>query len=651
MDFLKNNTRFSFQYDGKDFAEYPHTVDQVQEGETLTTVYTFESGLRVTNIAKKYKKFGAYEWVNWFENTSDQPTGIISELFDCHCQMPMEHEEFYVRNQYLPDKKSATKIYAPGGSTWEADEFVSYPDQLDSSWRINHCGTGQTKTYAASGGRSSEKQAPFFNIHKNGKGYIAAIGWSGQWNCSISREEDTITLKTKIEDTHFRLLPGEKIRTSSVVILPYEGDVIDSQNMWRRLVKEEFSLVGQPGRDAFAPLCASNWGGQPTEVLLKAVDQIQQGNIPFEYFWVDAGWYGINTPPSISAFEDTWGGSTGDWRVSPHIHPNGMKVVSDAVHKAGMKFLLWFEPEHVIRNTPIAQEHPEYFFAPEGEWHRLLNLGNPEAWEYCYNTLADLFEELEVDCYRQDFNMSPLPYWRASDAEDRQGISEIKHIMGMYRLWDALLERFPHLLIDNCASGGRRLDIETLRRSVPLWRSDLQCHENCDIESTQMHHLGFNTWMPYSGTGGGDSFDHYRFRSAYSACLQVGHFFYSKTYSPDKLEYLRKYMSEYLELRPYFSEDFYPLTEICECTDVWSGAQFNRPEYQDGIVELFRRENSPYATATFQLRGLQNGVTYRFTDIDDGSTFDLDGEQLNRDGFTITIPDKRCAKIYRYSAI
>ena len=136
-----------------------------------------------------------------------------------------------------------------------------------------------------------------------------------------------------------------------------------------------------------------------------------------------------------------------------------------------------------------------------------MNLGNEEAWEYCFETLSKLIEELNIDCYRQDFNFSPLAYWRKNDDPDRKGISEIKHINGMYRLWDELLKKFPHMIIDDCASGGRRIDIETLRRSIPLWRSDLQCPANYDIEGSQNHNLSFNLWMPYSGTGSGRSYD------------------------------------------------------------------------------------------------------------------------------------------------
>lgn len=59
----------------------------------------------------------------------------------------------------------------------------------------------------------------------------------------------------------------------------------------------------------------------------------------------------------------------------------------------------------------------------------------------------------------------------------------------------------------------------------------------------------------------------------------------------EKVDFIKKYTEEYLKIRPYFSEDFYPLTELSEKLDVWCAMQFNRPRKNDGIIEVFRREN------------------------------------------------------------
>ena len=356
--------------------------------------------------------------------------------------------------------------------------------------------------------------------------------------------------------------------------------------------------------------------------------------------------------PSASEFEGDWAEHTGDWRISPLIHPQGLCDVAEAIHESGMKFLLWFEPERVRYQTPIVSEHPEYFLR-NGESHNLLlDLGNEEAWNYCFETLSGIIERLNIDCYRQDFNFQPLTYWRQNDAEDRRGISEIKHITGLYRLWDALLEKFPHLIIDNCASGGRRIDIETLRRSMPMWRSDYQCPANYDAEASQCHALGFNTWMPYSGTGTGRLYDEYCVRGSYASSQTSGYFYtenepYIET--PEKVAFLRKHLSEYLRIRPYFAEDFYPLTEYSAALDAWCGWQLHDPEKNEGAVQLFRRENSPYDSATLALFGLEAGRVYRFEDAD-GGEFEASADEL-LSGSRFVIPEKRCAKLYFYRAL
>lgn len=652
MEFLKNNRRFSFLYDGKEIDECKFSMSEKEEGDTLTRVYEFEDGLKITNIARKIGKFGAYEWVNWLENTSDKPTKMITKLCDCDVEMPLEHEEPKKYQAYLPDKATSTKVYAPSGSMWRYDEFYCNVDELRCNDIINHIYVGGTKEYTTDTGRSSDTEAPFFNVHKNGKGIIFAIGWTGKWRCMLTRNADSIRIRTKVDDTEFRLYGGEKVRTSSIVIMPYEASVTDSQNMWRRLVKEEFSLIGKEGREAHGPLCAGIWGGMRTSSVMDRINMIKENNLPFEYIWMDAGWYGEDTQPTPDEFEGDWGVHTGDWVVSRNIHPSGLEDVSKAVHDAGMKFLLWFEPERVVKTTPIVKEHPEYFLGDDNDDNLLLDLGNPEAWEYCFNTLSNLIEKLNIDFYRQDFNFDPLNYWRKKDWRDRKGMTEIKHINGMYKLWDALLEKFPHLMIDDCSSGGRRIDIETLRRSVPLWRSDAQCPANYDIFMSQCHNLNFNTWMPYSGTGTGRAYDMYRVRSAYGAALTTNYTFSERENGFDtkeKADFARRFTNEYLKVRPYFSEDFYPLTEMTDKSDVWCAAQFDRPSEKDGMIQIFRRENSPYPKAALRLGNIDENAVYTFTDADNDESFEVSGKELKEKGFEIEIPNPRTAKIFFYS--
>ena len=656
MELLKNNKRFSFKLDGIASDKLSCSVESTVSDDELVTAYRFEGGLVITNKAKKIAGYDAYEWVNYLENTSKEPTGIISELWDADITLPIKHEEARKWQAKFPDPKKATVVIAPSGSNWTHLEFYCDTEKFENNYRTNHIYVGKTKKYASTGGRSSEGNAPFFNVHKEGEGYIFAVGWTGQWNAEVSRAEDSITFRSKIEDTHFRLLPSEKIRTSSIVVMKYEGDIVSSQNKWRRLVKEHYSLIGRDVRDKYGPFCASVWGGLESDKVIERIELIKKNKLPYEYIWMDAGWYGKTTMPTPDEFEGDWGKHTGEWCVAPNIHPNGLRDVSAAAHDAGMKFLLWFEPERVIEGTPHQSEHPELYFerfsesAGKMSSTKLLNLGNEEAWQYCYDTLSEMIRDIGIDCYRQDFNTSPLPYWRYNEAEDRRGINEIKHISGLYRLWDALLEEFPHLIIDNCASGGRRIDIETLRRSIPLWRSDFQCPSNHDIIGAQTHHMCFNSWMPYSGTGSGRVYDEFYPRSTYDSAFNMGYLFSMKEDDEtirENIGFLKKYAEEYLSLRPYFSEDFYPLTDVSASPYAWAASQFDRPSEGDGIIQVFKRERSPYERAVLALRGIDENSNYLITDLD-GGELTVSGRELSQNGFAVTITEKSKAKIFKY---
>ena len=648
MDFFKNSLRFSFLLDGVASNELKYTVtERATEKETVTE-YLFEGGLKVTSVLKKYGKYDACEWVNYLENTSNEKSGVISELFDCDVTLPIEKEEPPKKQSYIPPAELATKIYSPSGSTWNRKEFYCDVDEFSRNRFDHHIYPGVTKKYSPVGGRSADGTAPFFNLHKNGKGYIFAIGWTGQWNAAFARAEEEINFKSGIEGAQFYLNPKERLRTSSVVIMAYEGDFIASQNKWRRLVKEHFSLIGSEGRDKCGPLSASIWGGMESSAALERINKIISEKLPFEYIWMDAGWYGEGTMPTPDEFEGDWYTRAGDWRVSRDIHPGGLCDLSSAIHAAGMKFLLWFEPERAIAGTPITKAHPEYFIELENNQSLLLNLGNEEAWQYCFDTLSTMIEDIGIDGYRQDFNFSPLPYWRKNDVENRRAITEIYHINGLYRLWDALLSKFPHLLIDNCASGGRRIDIELLRRSIPLWRSDAQCPANYEVIASQLHNLTFNSWMPYSGSGSGRPLDEYRVRSSYGASLNANYPFSQKDLfadTPESIEFIRKYASEYLRVRPYFSEDFYPLTAISSSPDTWCASQFDRPSESDGMLIVIRRPASPFEQARFPLHAIDESASYELEDVDGGCRT-VSGKEL-KSGFALTLP-KGKASIFFY---
>ena len=138
MKFFQNKRLFSFKIDGVDAWSCKYTEKISRIGNEIVTKYEFENGLAVTNIAKKHEKYGVYEWMNVIENTSEKSSGIISEFWDCDVELPLAHEENRKWEAYFPNVKTATKIYAPTGSTWGTKEFFCDVDEMHDNRRENH---------------------------------------------------------------------------------------------------------------------------------------------------------------------------------------------------------------------------------------------------------------------------------------------------------------------------------------------------------------------------------------------------------------------------------------------------------------------------------------------------------------------------------
>ena len=130
----------------------------------------------------------------------------------------------------------------------------------------------------------------------------------------------------------------------------------------------------------------------------------------------------------------------------------------------------------------------------------MLNLGNEEARRRITGRLAEDIERYHLRVLHVDFNFAPLSYWRMNDAPDRKGVSEILYNRSLYKMWGDLLARFPNLIIDNCASGGRRLDYEALRYSIPFFRTDYSCFLDSLDEGHQLQTYYLNHFIPVSGT-------------------------------------------------------------------------------------------------------------------------------------------------------
>jgi alpha-galactosidase len=286
-------------------------------------------------------------------------------------------------------------------------------------------------------------------------------------------------------------------------------------------------------------------------------------------------------------------------RVEPADRfPHGLRPVGDATHRQGLGFVVWFEPERVYRGTYLAKEHPNWVITLNKADSGLYNLGLPEAREYMTKYLIAAIKEYGIDVLRIDYNITPGPYWKQLDDQDpdRVGLAEIRYIEGLYRMWDDIRKAFPYLFIDNCASGGRRIDLETSSRSLPLWRTDgtieplMQLDFNQAALQNQVMTAGLSRYVPFSASGEMGATP-YLFRSGFNAGISFGEDVRSAAY-PRAL--LSRGIAEGKRLRKYFFGNFYPLNEVTTSPEDWCVLQYHRVAEEDGMVLAFRRHRSPY---------------------------------------------------------
>lgn len=588
-----------------------------------------KTGLRVIVEIKEYLNFPVLEWVVRFKNTGADDTPIIEDIKSLDFVYPLGKDMNVFLNYHT-------------GDYYSADGYEPHRVKLEpeSPCALSEC------AFTPVGGRPTNKAWPYYNIEcpQLKQGVIAVIGWLGQWASKFKRDENGLYLNGGQELTRFKLLPGEEVRTPLSVLMFWRGDRIRSQNLWRRwMIAHNLPRPGGKLPEPIMPAHTGLWFSEMTHATEENqkyfIGRYMEENIHLDYWWMDAGWYQCN---------GKWN-NTGTWEVDSKRFPKGLRAVSDYVHKKGFKTIVWFEPERVVPTTWLDKNHPEWLLRVDNKdtWHesKLLNLGDPQALKWLIDHIDRIINEEGIDLYRQDFNFDPLPFWRANDTPDRQGLTEIRHVEGYLAYWDELQHRHPDMLIDSCASGGRRNDLETMRRSVPLHKTDYNYR---DLPAKQAFHHSLALWLPYFGANvmPVEQVDIYAFRSAYALSLCIMYDVRQKN-----LDYnlLRKLAQEWRQIAKYFYGDYYPLTPYSRSEQQWIAWQFDRPDLNEGLVQVFRRIDSPFLSASFKLNGLERDETYRIIDLDaPENEKEFTGSALMATGLPVTLTDCPQAAVFIY---
>lgn len=623
----------AFDYDGKPApadgayvkAFVPGSKAKSEQTRTVAKTMTAADGkLQIRLDCKTYRKFPAEEYAVAVTNLSAaEPTAIVDNFRSLSLALDN------------PVAASAVTLNFLRGSTCVATDFVPEAVKIEP---------GKEHVLTTTCGRSSNDYMPFLELNVDDRnGYVFAVGWTGSWKARFANAGQTVTVEIGMERTHFRLLPGESLRQPSVVVFVRKNQ---TRQEFKTLL-HRFMIANKAPRDAKGQVVppilavASGGGNKTPQMMADILRYCTDNRMPFDTYWVDAGW---NGPPHedelLSNCGPDWWKYVGDWRVNTTTHPTGdLLPIADAVHKAGMKFLLWFEPERMTDSAPILQAHPDY------RRDQLVNYGNPEALKWIQDTVYGIIEKHRIDVYREDFNMEPGPVWRTMDAADRVGVAEAKHIAGLYTFLDGMRARFPNILQENCASGGRRLDIEMISRAHSYCRSDYYIGRKPDDTAFILGQNATLNLMPYLPFQGcefncvpvGDDYAAFSIISS-GTVITPSDFdggIIRRKLADSETAWFKNVFDVAVRMRPFYMGDFYPLTaETGAGNDVWCAWQCDRPDLKSGFAVFFRRGADKQESQRFSLGGIDARATYQ-VEFYDGPKIAVKGSELQNWGCTL----------------
>ena len=178
-----------------------------------------------------------------------------------------------------------------------------------------------------------------------------------------------------------------------------------------------------------------------------------------EYYVIDAGWY--------AELHEDWSQTIGAWQPSTTRWPHGLKFVLDQIRRAGMVPGLWLEPEVAGAESILAQKPDDWFLVRHGKRvfknsRLLLDFRNPQVRSYLDQVIARLVNEYGVGYIKMDYNVDSLQGTEIDADSFGQGLLE--HNRAHLAWLDSILDRYPELVIENCGSGGGRMDYAMLSR-------------------------------------------------------------------------------------------------------------------------------------------------------------------------------------------
>ena len=327
--------------------------------------------------------------------------------------------------------------------------------QLEPSWQKYGA---QSIRYGQVGSMPVRRFFPWFVIEERENGCMLGgnLAIPSSWQIELFSEDDRPAISGGIADREFgswmkSLRSGEVFTTPKAELTCCIGSLDDISD--RIISRQRDSLDRSPSMEnnmpvVFNEFCTS-WG-RPTEARLRKIVEKLAGK-GITYCVIDAGWH---ADP-----EKGWESNMGDWKPSRENFPSGLKAAADMIRAAGMVPGIWFEPETCGKTADMFHRQ-EMLLTRDGytittDRRRFLDLRKENVQQYLRERVIDCLKENEFGYLKVDYNDN---IGLGCDGEESLGENLREHMVCSQGFYRTIRQELPELVMENCSSGGHRLE-------------------------------------------------------------------------------------------------------------------------------------------------------------------------------------------------
>ena len=267
----------------------------------------------------------------------------------------------------------------------------------------------------------------------------------------------------------WQLDKGESLQSPEVVMVYSDQGINAMSKTYHKLYRSR--LARGKYKNKPRPILVNNWEGtyfdfDEEKILAMAKKSKDLGA---ELFVLDDGWFGKRNNDRAGL---------GDWYPNLDKIPSGIDGLSRKITDMGIDFGLWIEPEMVNKDSDLYTNHPEWVLKTpnrslsHGRNQYVLDFSNPEVVNYIYSMLEKILASSEISYIKWDMNRSLSEVYSSYHKASDQGKIMHKYVLGVYSLYQRLIDKFPDILFESCSSGGSRFDPGMLYYAPQAWTSD-----------------------------------------------------------------------------------------------------------------------------------------------------------------------------------